>query len=69
VTLGRALLRWYMRWLHDNGPQDLITVSLCIKIAINKMLIVFIVCSLCLPAHTITLPPWSTLKNVHQCWH
>uniref|UniRef100_A0A8K9WN62 alpha-1,2-Mannosidase n=1 Tax=Oncorhynchus mykiss TaxID=8022 RepID=A0A8K9WN62_ONCMY len=28
---------------HDNGPQDLITVSLCIQIAINKML-----CSLCI---------------------
>ena len=22
---------------HDNGPQDLVTVSLCIKIAIDKM--------------------------------
>ena len=22
---------------HDNGPQDLVTVSLCIQIAINKM--------------------------------
>jgi hypothetical protein len=22
---------------HDNGPQDLATVSLCIQIAINKM--------------------------------
>jgi hypothetical protein len=22
---------------HDNGPQDLITVSLCIQIAIEKM--------------------------------
>jgi hypothetical protein len=27
---------------HDNGPQDLVTVSLCIQVAI-------IVCSLCLP--------------------
>jgi hypothetical protein len=22
---------------HDNGPQDLVTASLCIQIAINKM--------------------------------
>ena len=22
---------------HDNGPQDLVTVSLCIQIAIEKM--------------------------------
>jgi hypothetical protein len=22
---------------HDNGPQDLVTVSLCIQIAIDKM--------------------------------
>ena len=30
---------------HDNGPQDLITVSLCFQIAIDKMQL----CSLCLP--------------------
>uniref|UniRef100_A0A8C7Q5Z5 Serine/threonine-protein kinase RIO3 n=1 Tax=Oncorhynchus mykiss TaxID=8022 RepID=A0A8C7Q5Z5_ONCMY len=33
---------------HDNGPQDLITISLCIKIASDKMQL-FVVCSLCLP--------------------
>jgi hypothetical protein len=37
---------WY-----DNGPQDLVTVSLCIQIAYA-----------CLPAHTITPPSaWGTL--------
>ena len=34
---------------HDNGPQDLVTVSLCIQIAIDKNAIVFIVRNLCLP--------------------
>ena len=34
---------------HDNGPPDLITVSLCNQIAIEKNAIVFVVCSLCLP--------------------
>jgi hypothetical protein len=31
---------------HDNGPQDLVTLSLCIQIAIDKNAIVFIVRSL-----------------------
>jgi hypothetical protein len=39
-----AALEW-----HDNGPQDLVTVSLSIQIAMNKNEIVFVVCSLCLP--------------------
>ncbi len=41
---------------HNNGPQDLVTVSLCIQNAINKM-------HLCkhTPVHTITPPPpWAT---------
>ncbi len=49
---------------HTNGPQDLITVSLCIQNAINKMYL----CSLSITyivvhdiTHTITpLPPWAT---------
>ncbi len=44
---------------HNNGPQDLVTVSLCIQNAINKTHL----CSLSinLPAHTITPPPpWAT---------
>ncbi len=35
---------------HNNVPQDLITVSLCVQNAINKM-------HLCSPTHTITPPP------------
>ena len=34
---------------HDNGPQDLVTVSLCIQIAIDKMQLFSLVRSLCLP--------------------
>ncbi len=45
---------------HNSRPQDLITVSLCIQNAINKMHR----CSLSItymPAHTITPPPpWAT---------
>ncbi len=42
ATWGRALsccnMRWWswMKW-HNNGPQDLVSVSLCIQNAINKM--------------------------------
>jgi hypothetical protein len=44
---------------NDNGPQDLVTISLCIQIAIDKMQLCSLsVASACLPAHTITpLPP------------
>ena len=38
----------------DNGPQDLVTVSLCVQIDIDKNVNVFIVHSLCLP---IPYPP------------
>ena len=42
---------------HGNEPQDLVTVSLCIQIAIDKMQNLLL-----MPAHTITLPPpWGTL--------
>ena len=45
---------WY-----DNGPQELIMVSLCIQIAIDENAIVFVVRIL---SHTLTPPPpWSTL--------
>jgi hypothetical protein len=30
---------------HDNGPQDLITVSMCIRIAIDKMQFYGALCS------------------------
>ena len=41
---------------HNNGPQDLVTVSLCIQIAIDKM-------QLCLLSvvYACPTPPWSTL--------
>ena len=43
---------------HDNGPQDLITVSLCIQIAFNKMQL----CPYLMPNHIlIPQPPWGTV--------
>ena len=52
ATWGCALPFWNMRWwwrMNGNGPQDLVTVSLCIQIAIDKNAIVFVVHNLCLP--------------------
>jgi hypothetical protein len=47
---------------HNSGPQDLITVSLSIQIAIAKMQL----CSLSV-AYAIALPPpWGTLHNVDR---
>ena len=49
---------------HDNGPQDLVTVSLCIQIAIDKMQL----CSLSIAyalCHTITQPPWGTVHSAN----
>jgi hypothetical protein len=47
-----------------NGPQDLVMVSLCIKMSINKMLL----CSLFgVYAHTITPPP--PMEHCSQRWH
>jgi hypothetical protein len=36
----------------NNGPQDLLTVSLCINISIDRMQL----CMQLMPAHTITPP-------------
>jgi hypothetical protein len=48
---------------HDNGPQDLVTVSLCIQIAIDKMQL----CLLCL-AYACPYPnPTATMgHSVHN---
>jgi hypothetical protein len=48
---------------HDNGPQDLVMVSLCIQIAIDKMPIVFLI--KVMPAHTI-IPPANMGHSVHN---
>jgi hypothetical protein len=40
---------------HGNAPHDLVTVSLCIQIAIDKMQLGFF--PLLMPAHTKTLQP------------
>ena len=48
---------------HDNGPQDPVTVSFGIQIAIDEMRLCFVVRSLAYAyAYTITSPPpWGTL--------
>ena len=48
---------------HDNGPQNLVTVSLCIEIGLDKNAIVFEV-----PAHTIsTHIHTATLGHILEC--
>ncbi len=53
-------------WWHNNGPQDLVTVSLCIQNAINKM-------HLCLLSITYACPyhnPTATMGHFNpQRWH
>ena len=36
---------------HDNGPQDLVTVSLCIEIAIDKMKLCLLFVAYACPYH------------------
>ena len=36
---------------HDNGPQDLVTISLCIHIAINKMQLSWLFVAYACPYH------------------
>ena len=50
--LGRQICIGWSQNRPHNGPQDLITVFLCVQIAIDKMQL----CSLT-PAHTVTPPP------------
>jgi hypothetical protein len=45
---------------HDNGLQDLITVSLCIQIAIDKMQL----CSLSIPYHNPTTTMGHSVHNI-----
>jgi hypothetical protein len=40
---------------HDNGPQDLVTVSLCIQIAINKMKLFSLYVAYACPYHNTKL--------------
>ena len=40
---------------HDNGPHDLVTVSLCIQMAINKMQLCSLSVASTCPYHTATL--------------
>ena len=47
---------------HDDGPQDLSTVSLCIQIAIDKMQL----CSLFLPACPYHNPTATMGHSVHN---
>ena len=64
VTWGRALfilkheVMAVDEW-HDNGPQDLVTVSLCNKIAIDKMQL----CSLSVASACLYHNPTATLGH------
>jgi hypothetical protein len=48
---------------HDNGPQDLITVSLCIQIAIDKMQLCSLSIVYACPYHNPAVTMW---YSVHQ---
>ena len=41
--------------VHDNGPQDLVTVSLCIQIAIDKMHLCLLSVAYASPYHNPTM--------------
>jgi hypothetical protein len=47
---------------HNNGPQDLVTVSLCIQIAINKLQLCSLSVSYACPYHN----PTATVDTVHK---
>jgi hypothetical protein len=49
---------------HDNGPQDLVRVSLCIQIAINKMQLCFLSIAYACPYHNPTATMWHSVHNV-----
>jgi hypothetical protein len=51
VTWGCALSSWG----DDNGPQDLVTLSLCIQIVIDKMQLCFLSVAYACPYHNPTM--------------
>jgi hypothetical protein len=61
-----ALSCWNMRWWCNNGPQDLIMVSLCIQIAIDKVQLCSLSVAYACPYHN----PISTMNHsVHIILH
>jgi hypothetical protein len=49
---------------HDNGPQDLVTVSLCIEIAIDKMQLCLLSVAYACPYHNPTAAMGHSVHNV-----
>jgi hypothetical protein len=49
---------------HDNGPQDLVMVFLCIQIAINKMKLVLLSIAYVCPYHNPTTTMGHSVHNV-----
>ena len=49
---------------HDNGPQDLVTVSLCIQIAIGKMHLCSLSVAYACPYHNPTATRGHAVHNV-----
>ncbi len=50
--------------LHNNGPQDLVTVSLCIQNAINKMRLCSLSITYGCPYHNPTATMGHSIHNV-----
>jgi hypothetical protein len=49
---------------HTNGPQDLVTISLCIQIAIDKMLLCLLTVDYAFQYHNHTAPMGHSVHNV-----
>jgi hypothetical protein len=49
---------------HDNGPQDLVMVSLCIQIAIDKMQLCSLYVAYACPYHNPTATMGNSVHNV-----
>jgi hypothetical protein len=49
---------------HDNGPQDLVTISLCIQIAIDKMQLCPLSVAYACPYHNPTTTMGLSVHNV-----